>query len=206
MCILARFSKLSVVCLVLSGPKGTSFFSCSRYSRSLARLQTHKRRPSQQTSTSEAAPSHKERLLKVTRFTPESRSSGAVEKTRSIEIMLGSLQVLVSDMTLSLIMRYGVCGGFEALQTFAVCTCSEHPGLPGTALRVTESGISSLSITTRGVFFLSRKHIQVCNQSHFIKVKRTNGWQLPNKQNFGPQDRHHIHPTLICKPTSEWKC
>lgn len=51
MCILALFSKLSVVCLVLSGPKGTSFFSCSRYSRSLARLQTHKHRPSQQTST-----------------------------------------------------------------------------------------------------------------------------------------------------------
>lgn len=42
MCILALFSKLSVVCLVLSGPKGTSFFSCSKYSRSLARLQTHK--------------------------------------------------------------------------------------------------------------------------------------------------------------------
>lgn len=52
MCILALFSKLSVVCLVLSGPKGTSFFSCSRYSRSLARLQTHKHRASQQTSTS----------------------------------------------------------------------------------------------------------------------------------------------------------
>lgn len=45
MCILALFSKLSVVCLVLSGPKGTSFFSCSRYSRNLARLQTHKHRP-----------------------------------------------------------------------------------------------------------------------------------------------------------------
>lgn len=41
MCILALFSRLSVVCLVLSGPKGTSFFSCSRYSRSLARLQRH---------------------------------------------------------------------------------------------------------------------------------------------------------------------
>lgn len=52
MCILALFSKLSVVCLVLSGPKGTSFFNCSRYSRSLARLQTHKHRVSQQTSTS----------------------------------------------------------------------------------------------------------------------------------------------------------
>lgn len=45
MCILALFSRLSVVCLVLSGPKGTSFFSCSRYSRNLARLQTHKHRP-----------------------------------------------------------------------------------------------------------------------------------------------------------------
>lgn len=45
MCILALFSKLSVVCLVLSGPNGTSFFSCSRYSRNLARLQTHKHRP-----------------------------------------------------------------------------------------------------------------------------------------------------------------
>lgn len=40
MCILALFSRLSVVCLVLSGPKGTSFFNCSKYSRSLARLQT----------------------------------------------------------------------------------------------------------------------------------------------------------------------
>lgn len=60
MCILALFSKLSVVCLVLSGPKGTSFFSCSRYSRSLARLRTYKQRPSQQTSTSEVAPSHKD--------------------------------------------------------------------------------------------------------------------------------------------------
>lgn len=55
MCILALFSKLSVVCLVLSGPKGTSFFNCSRYSRSLARLQTHKYRPSQK-QESEMAP------------------------------------------------------------------------------------------------------------------------------------------------------
>lgn len=52
MCILALFSKLRVVCLVLSGPKGTSFFNCSKYSRSLARLQTHRRKMSQHTSTS----------------------------------------------------------------------------------------------------------------------------------------------------------
>lgn len=52
MCILALFSKLSVVCLVLSGPKGTSFFNCSKYSRSLARLQTHEQRVSKQTSNS----------------------------------------------------------------------------------------------------------------------------------------------------------
>lgn len=58
MCILALFSKLSVVCLVLSGPKGTSFFNCSKYSRSLARLQTHKHRVSQQTSTSRKVRRH----------------------------------------------------------------------------------------------------------------------------------------------------
>lgn len=57
-CILALFSKLSVVCLVLSGPKGTSFFNCSKYSRSLARLQTHKHRVSQQTSTSRKVKRH----------------------------------------------------------------------------------------------------------------------------------------------------
>jgi len=38
-CILALFNRLRVVCLVLSGPSGTSCFSCSKYSRSLARLQ-----------------------------------------------------------------------------------------------------------------------------------------------------------------------
>lgn len=37
-CILALFNRLRVVCLVLSGPRGTSCFSCSKYSRSLARL------------------------------------------------------------------------------------------------------------------------------------------------------------------------
>lgn len=37
-CILALFSRLSVVCLLLSAPKGTSCFSSSKYSRSLARL------------------------------------------------------------------------------------------------------------------------------------------------------------------------
>lgn len=37
-CILALFNRLRVVCLVLSGPSGTSCFSCSKYSRSLARL------------------------------------------------------------------------------------------------------------------------------------------------------------------------
>lgn len=39
MCILARLSRLSVVWRALSGPKGTSCFNCSRYNRSLARLQ-----------------------------------------------------------------------------------------------------------------------------------------------------------------------
>lgn len=38
MCILARFRRLSVVWRVLSGPRGTSCLSCSRYSLSLARL------------------------------------------------------------------------------------------------------------------------------------------------------------------------
>lgn len=38
-CILALFNRLRVVCLVLSGPRGTSCFSCSKYSRSFARLQ-----------------------------------------------------------------------------------------------------------------------------------------------------------------------
>lgn len=41
-CILALFNRLRVVCLVLSGPRGTSCFSCSKYSRSLARLQSLK--------------------------------------------------------------------------------------------------------------------------------------------------------------------
>lgn len=39
MCVLARLRRLSVVWRVLSGPRGTSCFSCSRYSLSLARLQ-----------------------------------------------------------------------------------------------------------------------------------------------------------------------
>lgn len=53
----------------------------------------------------------------------------------------------------------------------------------------------SLSITTHSVFFVYRKHKQVCNKLHLIKLKTTNRWQFSNKQNCGPQDRHHIHPT-----------
>lgn len=40
-----------------------------------------------------------------------------------------------------------------------------------------------------------KKHIQVYNKMHFIKLKMTNRWQLPNKQNCGPHHRHDIHPT-----------
>lgn len=43
-CILALFNRLRVVCLVLSGPRGTSCFSCSKYSRSLARLKLLKKK------------------------------------------------------------------------------------------------------------------------------------------------------------------
>lgn len=86
MCILALFSKLSVVCLVLSGPKGTSFFSCSRYSRNLARLQTHKHRPRsadihQRVGTfaqRRSAASPEGLRGGGSRFTPESCSSAAV--------------------------------------------------------------------------------------------------------------------------------
>lgn len=53
----------------------------------------------------------------------------------------------------------------------------------------------SLSITTYSVFFVYRKHKQVCNKLHLMKLEMTNRWQHPNKQNCGPQDRHHIHPT-----------
>lgn len=60
MCILALFSKLSVVCLVLSGPKGTNFFNCSKYSRSLARLQAHKHRVNQHTFHQQNSGLHKQ--------------------------------------------------------------------------------------------------------------------------------------------------
>lgn len=51
MCNLAFMSKLSVVCLLDSGPSGTSTFSFSRHSRRWARLEEN-HRSSQQTPTS----------------------------------------------------------------------------------------------------------------------------------------------------------
>lgn len=73
MCILALFSKLNVVCLVLSGPKGTSFFSCSRYSRSLARLQTHKHRD-------ESADIHQQKSETAPTQTDSTRAEGQKHK------------------------------------------------------------------------------------------------------------------------------
>lgn len=94
-------------------------------------------------------------------------------------------------------MTYSVRSGFEALQSFAVCTCSELTGPPDTPLRVTMSGISSLSITTHGMFFAYRKHIQVCNKLHVIKLKMTNRSQLPNKQNYELQATSHPSHTYL---------
>ncbi len=121
MCILALFSKLSVVCLVLSGPKGTSFFNCSKYSRSLARLQTYKHRVSQQTSTSRKVRRHLHKQTDESSSTrpwkaetntvpPALRLSCSFTKavrtaTEYYMTRVDALQVLLSDVTLGLTVR-----------------------------------------------------------------------------------------------------